>query len=253
MNRFVTFTSKEFTEWWRSYRMLILFAVLALFGMMSPLLAKITPDIFKSIDLGFELNIPDPVFGDSYAQFFKNMTQMGILVIILIFGGTITAEKQKGTAVLMFSKGLSRSDFILSKFTTSVLIWTGGFLLSLSLFYGYTQYLFPDQAPKNFLLAMFSLWLFAVLLIATGVLAGALFSSSYLPILSTFGLWAALMIVSVFPKTEQWNPNTLISVNQALILGQKTLDDVWISLLITGVLIVAFVGAAVMIFRKKEL
>jgi ABC-2 type transport system permease protein len=81
MKTFVTFTKKEFLEQWRNYKIIILFAVLLLFGMMSPLLAKLTPELFSQIDMqGINIVIPKPTFLDAYTQFFKNMTQMCLII-----------------------------------------------------------------------------------------------------------------------------------------------------------------------------
>ena len=40
---------KEMTEQWRTYRLLIVVAVMTVFGLASPLLAKLTPELLKSI------------------------------------------------------------------------------------------------------------------------------------------------------------------------------------------------------------
>src|ERR1035437_5743953 len=138
MKMFITFTKKELLEEWRNFKILILFLVLIAFGMLSPVLAKMMPDIFSQIDVGFALTIPKPTYMDSYLQFFKNITQMGIIVVILIFSGNITGELQKGTAILMLSKGLSKLTFIVSKFISMVIIWTVGYALSATFCYYYT-------------------------------------------------------------------------------------------------------------------
>ena len=117
MKQTILFTGKELKELWKTYKFLILCAVLLLFGMSSPLLAKLTPKLFSQIDLGLgtPLQLPDATFLDAYAQFFKNMTQICLIVLVLVLSGTIPHELKSGTAMLMLSKGLSRHGFILSK------------------------------------------------------------------------------------------------------------------------------------------
>ena len=93
--------------------------------MSSPLLAKLTPELFSQIDLGLgaPLQLPDATFLDAYMQFFKNMTQICLIVLVLVLSGTIPHELKSGTAMLMLSKGLSRHGFILSKYAASLLCW----------------------------------------------------------------------------------------------------------------------------------
>ena len=91
MRGYFAFIKKEFTEQLRTFRVLILFAVFFIFGMMSPLLAKLLPDILSGMELqGMTINIPEPTAMDAYSQFFKNTTQMGVIVILLVFGGIIS-------------------------------------------------------------------------------------------------------------------------------------------------------------------
>lgn len=73
MKQTILFTGKELKELWKTYKFLILCAVLLLFGMSSPLLAKLTPELFSQIDLGLgtPLQLPDATFLEAYAQFFK--------------------------------------------------------------------------------------------------------------------------------------------------------------------------------------
>lgn len=111
MKQTILFIGKELKELWKTYKFLILCAVLLLFGMSSPLLAKLTPKLFSQIDLGLgaPLQLPDATFLDAYVQFFKNMTQICLIVLVLVLSGTIPQELKSGTAMLMLSKGLSLS------------------------------------------------------------------------------------------------------------------------------------------------
>ena len=49
MKQTILFTGKELKELWKTYKFLILCAVLLLFGMSSPLLAKLTPELFSQM------------------------------------------------------------------------------------------------------------------------------------------------------------------------------------------------------------
>ena len=110
--------------------MLILFGVFLVFGMMSPLLAKLTPLLLKSMNLeGFNLMIPEATVIDSYAQLFKNLTQMGMIVLLLLFCGGAAQEISRGTAILVLARGLSRSAFLLSKLAVQILLWTAAYVL----------------------------------------------------------------------------------------------------------------------------
>jgi ABC-2 type transport system permease protein len=254
MKTFVTFTKKEFLEQWRNYKIIILFAVQLLFGMMSPLLAKLTPELFSQIDMqGINIVIPTPTFLDAYTQYFKNMTQMCLIILVLVFSGNITHDLQKGTAVILFSKGLSRPTFLLSKFIATVIIWTVGYTFSAAVCYGYTEYLFPSQSPKQLWFSLFCFWLFVIFTLAVITLMGVIAKGSYAPMLLTAGVLIFLLILSTFPKITKYSPIALASYQMDFISGAKTTSDALPSLFITLGLIAICIYAAITIFKKRQL
>lgn len=101
MKQTILFTGKELKELWKTYKFLILCAVLLLFGMSSPLLAKLTPELFSQIDLGLgtPLQLPDATFLDAYAQFFKNMTQICLIVALHLKSEKIAFKIRKNQSV----------------------------------------------------------------------------------------------------------------------------------------------------------
>lgn len=253
MKMYLTFTGKELVEQWRSFRLLILFAVLTAFAMLSPVLAKMMPDIFAGMDMGVQFTIPEPTFLDAYSQYFKNMTQMAVLVVLLLFSGNITGELQKGTAILMLSKGLPKSTFIAAKLSAQVSLWTLAYAVSAAICYGYTAYLFPEQAPQNLLLSLFCLWLLVVFVLCVLTLMSVLFLHGYAPLLGTAGVLILLLILGSFPQTTKYSPLALGSCNMELIGGTKGIGDVALPLLITAGLAAACILAAIRVFRKRQL
>ena len=167
MRGFIAFTKKEFLESLRTYRCLILISVFFLFGMMSPLLAKLMPEILAGVEMqGMSIMLPEPTAMDAYSQFFKNMTQMGILVLLLVFGGMLSGERSRGTLVPILAKGLQRHTVLLSKFISAVMLWTMAYITAAVVNYGYTRYLFRATVVNSLAFSLFCLWLFGCLILA---------------------------------------------------------------------------------------
>lgn len=255
MKQMILFTGKELKELWKTCRFLILCAVLLLFGMSSPLLAKLTPELFSQLDLGLgaPLNLPEATFLDAYAQFFKNMTQICLIVLVLVLSGTVPHELKSGTAVLMLSKGLTRSSFVLSKYVASLLCWTTGYMLSAAACFGYAQFLFPEQSPKSLIAALLALWVFGAFLLACVAFGGVLFSTGYAGALLTGGAVALCYLLSLIPGVRRLLPTFLASCNLELIAGTRAAQELLPALLVTGVLTSLLLVCAVLAFRKKQL
>ncbi|MEQ8197943.1 MAG: ABC transporter permease, partial [Clostridiaceae bacterium] len=81
MRSYIAFTKKERMDYIRNYKALIMLVVFAIIGIMSPLSAKFMPEIIKEVmPAGMTIQLPEPSDMDSWAQFFKNVSQMGIIV-----------------------------------------------------------------------------------------------------------------------------------------------------------------------------
>src|SRR4030042_5581406 len=117
MSLFVAFR-KEWMEYLRTYRFLVVAVVLVFFGLTSPLLAKFSPEIISLIPGGTDISIliPIPTVWDAVAQYVKNMTQFGIILALLLTMGAVAQEKDKGTAAMILVTPMPRGAFLSGKF-----------------------------------------------------------------------------------------------------------------------------------------
>jgi ABC-2 type transport system permease protein len=254
MRGYIPFIKKEFTEQLRTFRVLIILAVFFIFGMMSPLLAKMLPDIMSGMEIqGMTITIPEAKAMDAFGQFFKNTTQMGVIVILLVFGGIISNELTKGTLINILAKGLGRHTVILAKYTAALILWTVTFLLSALVNQGYTMYLFDTSEVKNVVFAMFCFWLFVAFLLALIILSSILTGGSFGGLILTAAVLGGLLLLNVFPNTEKVNPIYLSSHNLEFLSGSLKPVEATTPILITVVLIIAILTASISLFNKKKL
>jgi len=254
MSGFSAFLRKEFLEQRRTYKLLIMLAAFTLFGMMSPLLAKLTPDIIKSLGTdGISITMPDPTYLDAYAQLFKNITQMGMIVLLLVFAGSMSQELSKGTLVNVLSKGLPRTAVVISKYAACLALWTISLVLCAAVHYGYTLYLFGSHPTAHLLLSLLCLWLFGALLLAVMILTGTLLKGGYGGLLATAVILGILLLLSILPGSLHWNPITLASVSTGLLDGSLKAVDILGALWVSAGAAVLCLAGAVLIFRKKQL
>ena len=254
MRGYWAFTKKELLESMCTYKLLILGCIFLMFGFMNPIVAKITPELVKNImPGGISLNLPAPSATDSWMQFFKNVPQMGLAVLAILFSGMMAGEIQKGTLVLMVTKGLSRAAVLCSKFTVAVMLWTVSYVACIGVTYGYTVYFWNMEGIKNLLPALLGVWLFGVLLLASDLLGGVLSKSSYSSLLFTGILVAVMFLLNIVPKIQEYNPIRLVSEPYGLITGTLSVSDFSWNFLSTGVLILILLILSGTAFRKKQL
>lgn len=254
MKAYIAFTKKEWLESIRTYRFFILLAVFFIIGIMNPITAKITPELLSSLATeGITITIPEPTAMDSWLQFYKNVPQMGLIVLVIMFSGGMTGECSKGTFVNMVTKGLKRSTIILSKFTMSVCMWTISLALCFMISTYYTAYYWNIDGMGQILQSVACLWLFGVFLIAILLLMGAIVKSNYACLLLVGGVVVTLFLINMIPRLQEFNPIRLTSGNMSLITGEMVIADFVYSIIITIIMTVLSLLGAIMVFNKKKL
>lgn len=254
MKSFIVFTFKEIIEQLKTFKALVIMVILLLFGIGSPLLAKLMPEMFKMMDVGFEIQLPDPTYIDSYAQFFKNIGQMAFIVMLLIYSGSVVHEKVTGTAIMMLTKKLSRPSFIISKFISSVILWTISYTFSAIACAFYTNVLFPKVTTQpNIFTSMLILWLFGTLLLAITTFASTLANNQSIATVGAFVGWFILIISGTIPKVKDYSPNLLSSKPMEILSGTTSLYDLTIPIILCLALIIALLWSACFAFSKQEI
>ena len=253
MRQFIVFTKKELFESVATFKLYILIALFLIFGMMSPLLAKLLPEILKSVDLqGMVIDLPEPSAIDSWTQFFKNVGQMGMIVLVIVFCGIMANEFSKGTLVNLLTKGLHRRNVILSKFFAASLVWTIAYLVCFGICYAYTAYFWDDIGIQHGFLTFSAPWLFGELLIAVLMFGGTLFSNFYGSLLSCIAVFIVLNLIGIIPSTAKYNPVSLAGGTLALLMDAAEPSDFIPAMIICAVIIIVLIAATIIVFNRKR-
>lgn len=254
MRGYYAFLKKELLESIRTYKLLILIAVFFIFGMLSPLTAKLMPELLSSfLPEGMTLTIAEPTALDAWMQFFKNTSQMGLILIVILFSGILGTELTRGTLINMLTKGLSRYAVILSKLTAMILLWTVSYTTAFIVTWGYTAYLFPNDALPHLGLSLFCLWLFGTFLMTLLLFAAALVKSSYGALIVTGAVSALLAMVNIAPPAQKYNPLILALNNTALLTNAIRPSEMYGALTVACIGLLLLIAGAAATFKKRLL
>jgi ABC-2 type transport system permease protein len=251
---FITVLRKEWLEQWRTYRVLIVAAVMVVFGLASPLLAKLTPDLLKSIPglpPGVADAIPTPTIADAVTQYVKNMSQFGILLALLMSMGSVAQEKERGTAAMMLTHPVSRLTFLLAKFAALAANFVIGLSLAALGCWYYTLLLF-ESLPWNTFLALNGLMLLVFLVYtAVSLFCSTLVRSQSAAAGLAFGALIVIAGIGALPRINEYFPGQLFSWGTALVLGggATAWPALWVSV---SLILVALLGAW-QVFNRQEL
>jgi ABC-2 type transport system permease protein len=207
-----TATRKELIQLWKTNLAMVSGAVFLVFGMGSPLLAKLIPDMFRSVAglEQFASLIPTPTAADAMAQYVKNLTQFGFVLAILLGMGAVAGEKERGVAPMILSKPMPRWAFLAGKFVAQGILYLGCFALSGAGAYYYTAILFGPLQAGHFLLMNLLLWIWLLSFVALALLGSTLGKSTVSAAGIAVGLAAALLLAGSIPGYGSLLPGALV-------------------------------------------
>lgn len=254
MRYFKVFLKKEVLENTRNYKGFIIIIIFLFLGIISPITAKYTPEIIKSVQLeGMEMKIPIPTWIDSWGQFYKNISQIGLVVTIAIFLGIMSKEYQNNTIVNLVTKGVSREAIIISKYTSMVLLYTVAFLVAILANIIYTKVYFDKIISQKVVITLLLIYLFYIFLLGLIMFVSTISKRESNSILYILVFFIPLFIIRIIPNTNKYNPLTLFLNSTDILIGKLSLNDILPAIITTIIgLIVTLIGS-IYVFNRKEI
>lgn len=255
MKQLTAFMNKEFLEVARTGKLLILTIVFVLFGIMNPAIAKLTPWLMETMAdslAGAGLTVAEVEVDalTSWTQFYKNMP-IALIIFLLLFSSTLTAEYQKGTLINMVTKGLKRWKIIVSKVLIMAVFWTLGYWISFGITFGYNAYFWDNSVACNLLFSAVCFWLMGLWLVSLIVLMSSVFQTSSAVIIGTGGVFLAAYLLGFLPDISNYLPVQLMN-SASLLAGISEISEYLTAVSITAILFLLDVAGAVFCFNKRS-
>ncbi|WP_431277168.1 ABC transporter permease [Leifsonia poae] len=254
MRAALVFSRKEAFEILRTWRIYVLPAIFLLFAVTGPLLAKYTPELLTAVagDQFSGLRLPEPRVSDAYAQWIKNLSQIGLFALIIIYGGIVSSERRGGTAVLVLTKPLSRAAFVIAKAVVHGLYLSVVLIAGTLVTWGVSAAVFGD-APGGSLWAAALTWLvLALVYLSLMVFFSVLIPSAAGAAGAGLGVFVVFSVGGLWKPIADYSPAGLLGRATTLASGESTASLLWpvlVSLLICAIA----VALATLLFRRQEL
>lgn len=252
----IKFLKKEFKEILKTYKIWVVPLVFIFFGFMSPIATKLLPRILesqmKAQQIAFKMPVPSAV--DAFSQYFKNLSQIGALAVILLSMGIVSEEKAKGTLHLILTKPLSRSSVILSKFIAQSALVTFSVSMGAAACYFYTLVLFKQGNLSLFAQSVVLYEAYYVLLIAITLLFSTLFSNQIaaagLSLIFFFGL---TILPAINQAMAEYSPYVLTVIADNILKKTEVFSKSGWPLVASAALAIAALLLSCSIFNYQEL
>jgi ABC-2 type transport system permease protein len=249
----IVFARKELHEILRTWRIWVLPGIVLFFAISGPLLARFTPELVGAL-VGNSLSglkVPTPTYSDSYVQWIKNLSQILLIAVIIVYGGLVSGEVRSGIVALVLTKPLSRNVFIAVKAAVHSLFLAAVVMVGALLTWGLTWLIFgtaPGVALWNATGAFLAL---GVLFVCVMTLFSSLIRSSAGAAGAGLGAYILLAIAAIWRPLDDYSPAGLTTQPASLAAG-KIVTATW-PVATALLLAIALVALAGWIFRRQDL
>jgi ABC-2 type transport system permease protein len=254
MSATLVFARKEALEIVRTWRIWVLPAIILFFAISAPLLARYTPEIIGAVagdQLG-GITLPPGTYLDAYGQWIKNLSQITLFALIIIYGGIVSAETSSGTAILVLTKPMSRGAFVAVKAIIHSVFLAVLTVIGTLATWGLTAVVF-GRAPAGPVWSSALIWLvLGVFSLASMTLFSVLIPSAAGAAGAGIGAFVILTIGSIWKPLSDHSPAGLAGQAAALAAGKPVPDLLW-PVLVSLLLAAGLVVVAALVFRRKEL
>ena len=201
--------------------------------------------------IDIKVNIPKEI--DSWVQFFKNINQIGMFGLVILFSTQITNEIQKGTLINLLSKGLPRYQVIMSKWFFNTIMWFCSYCICFLVAFGYTKYFFGNTFPVgNIFMAALLPLIFGIFLISLEIL-GSVITENVVGTLIFVAIGVVIQfILSLKDEIVKYMPIDLLGKPVNIIKGIG-FNDYFIPIFTTFGLIIICIISSIIVLNKKEM
>lgn len=219
MNKLCTLIKKDIIYLIRSKKFILLLIVFVLFGMISPLTAKYTPELLSSLGSEYSVIIdamPEPTATDGYAQLVKNLSQIGIFILIILLSPIIVSEKEKGLLLKLKLHNVKPQIVLIAYLISQVILISIIYFISAIVFITYTNMLFIAQ-PTNSILSLVFIWMYIVYYTMVINLMSYYSRTKTQAMIFSFCFYFLMTIIGIVKQLVYVTPNNLLTLSSTFL------------------------------------
>jgi len=237
----------------KTKKLLVLIILFLLFALLAPVTARYMPELLSNLAVGIQIEFPEPTVYDSYIQFFGDLNEIILYVLMFMAVSFFIRDKTKGHLPMILSKPVSRKNYILSKILTYNALIIDCMIIAGLGFGLYTFIIFGELHIGLLSLALLVQFVRYMFVIAVCMLFSSLFKSYFAAIGAAFGVNIVFGILGAINiRAFDFLPNKLVPYAMQVMTESVNYTDMWITFGIVLVLIVLMIFGSIKIFRNQE-
>lgn len=225
----------------RTHRWTILAGVYLLFGVLGPVGARYLNELMSTFAGDITIIVPDPRPVDGIAQFLSNVTQLGVLAVVIVAASALAIDARSELAAFLRTRVTRPAALLLPRYAVVTITSMLALALGTAVAWGLTVPLLGELAVGPMLLGTLFGALYLAFAVAVVAAAGAWLGGLLPTVLASLLLLLVLPVLGVLPAIQPWLPSHLVLAAVALLEGEAAsgyLRTVGVTVVLTAGLLV---------------
>jgi len=216
----VTLWRLEWLRLWRTRRWIALAAAYLIFGLLGPPLARYADVILKHFGGGqLRITVPKPVPADGIANFVKNSSQIGLVVVVVVSAAALAFDANPEMGAFLRTRAPNVGAIIVPRYATNAVAAAVAFVLGTLAAWYETAVLLGSLPAGRMVVGMLLGVLYLAFAVAVVALCAAIARSVLAAVMLGLAVLIALPIAGLVRGVGRWLPSDLVGALSDLASG----------------------------------
>lgn len=229
----------------RTSRWLALGGVFVFFGAIGPLTARYMEQILGQVGGDVQITFPAPQPVDGIAQYVSNVSQLGVLVVLIVAAGALAFDARPEAAAFFRTRVHSSRQLVLPRYAVTTAASFAAWALGGVLAWFLTVVLIGAPSAGGVVVGLVYGGIYLAFAVSVVAAMAGITSSVVATVLGAVTVMLVLPVLGVVDAIEPWLPSELVGATVALAGGASAGDfarAVSVAVVATVVLVAVAVG-----------
>jgi ABC-2 type transport system permease protein len=232
----------------RTHRWLLLVGVHVLFGVIGPLTARYIDVLMQQVGGEMTVITPDPRPIDGLVQFVSNVSQVGILAIVVVAAGALAFDSHPERAAFLRTRVPRAGQLLVPPYLVTTAATIGAYVTGTVVAVGLSVALLGPLPVGAIVVGTLLASIYLALAVAVVALVASFVRTQVGTVLAALGSLIALPMLAMVAVLRPWLPSELLTATLALAEGAPASDLLRAAL----VAVLATIGALVLAASRLE-
>ena len=232
----------------RTHRWTILLGVYLLFAVVGALGARYLNELIAQMGGDITIIAPDPRPVDGLIQFISNISQLGLLAVVVVAAGALAFDAHPERAAFLRTRSSRPGRLVLAPYVVITVATVLSLLVGTAVTVGLTTVLIGSLPVTEVVVGTLYGALYLAFVMAIVAAAASVVRSQVATVFTALATLLLLPLLAMVPALQPWMPSELLTAVLAIIEGAPASDYLRAS----GVSVAATAGLLVLAMRRLE-